>query len=186
MKGKELRAIRQRRQLSLALFAPHLGVHWNTLARYERGELRIPEPVAKLAVRLDLAERLGPSISTSERPSRPFPHRTREKKGTKRMGRLKYNPTRGGPVPGHLRNAFEEFVAKIDFEEAGMSHLTVTVNDENKPLRWLIGQLWNCRDRLQGAACDDLDLPRGTTYAQAVRRMASTLESEETLKMAKK
>lgn len=59
-------------------------------------------------------------------------------------------------------------------------HLTVTVNDENKPLRWLIGQLWNCRDMLQGAACDDLDLPRGTTYAQAVRKMASTLKTEET------
>ena len=89
-------------------------------------------------------------------------------------------------MPGHLRSAFEEVVAKVDCEGASMSHLTVTINDENKPLRWLIGQLWNCRDRLQGAACDDLDLPRGTTYAQAVRRMASTLESEETLKMAKK
>lgn len=58
MQGEELRAIRQRFGLSLMKFAPVLGVHWNTLARYERDEIQIPEPVAILArLRLELEEK---------------------------------------------------------------------------------------------------------------------------------
>jgi transcriptional regulator with XRE-family HTH domain len=35
--------------LTQVAFAERLGVHANTLARYERDELSIPEPVARLA-----------------------------------------------------------------------------------------------------------------------------------------
>jgi DNA-binding transcriptional regulator YiaG len=53
--GNELRVIRQQFGLSLTKFAPLIGVHWNTLARYERDEIQIPEPVAILArLRLEL------------------------------------------------------------------------------------------------------------------------------------
>lgn len=60
MTGSELRHIRKQLGLSQHKFAPLLGIHWNTLARFERGEVNISEPVAILArLRLELAEREG-------------------------------------------------------------------------------------------------------------------------------
>lgn len=35
----------------------------------------------------------------------------------------------------------------------------------------LAGRLWNCTDTLPGSFCDDLELPRGSTYAQAARHL---------------
>ena len=49
MTGTELVALRTRLSLTQVAFAEQLGVHANTLARYERGEIAIPEPVARLA-----------------------------------------------------------------------------------------------------------------------------------------
>jgi len=49
MTGTELVALRARLKLTQVAFAERLGVHANTLARYERGEIAIPEPVARLA-----------------------------------------------------------------------------------------------------------------------------------------
>jgi transcriptional regulator with XRE-family HTH domain len=49
MKGKELRRLRKGRQLTQRAFAAEVGVHPNTWARYERDDLSIPEPVARLA-----------------------------------------------------------------------------------------------------------------------------------------
>jgi transcriptional regulator with XRE-family HTH domain len=45
--GEALRRLRGSE--TQAVFAARLGVHANTLARYERGDLAIPEPVARLA-----------------------------------------------------------------------------------------------------------------------------------------
>jgi len=45
--GKALRRLRGSE--TQAVFAARLGVHANTLARYERGDLATPEPVALLA-----------------------------------------------------------------------------------------------------------------------------------------
>lgn len=57
MTGAELREIRQKLGLSQHKFAPHLGLHWNTLARFERGEINISGSVAILArLLLKLAE----------------------------------------------------------------------------------------------------------------------------------
>jgi transcriptional regulator with XRE-family HTH domain len=47
VRGEELRRLRGSE--TQAAFAERLGVHANTLARYERDELAIPEPVARLA-----------------------------------------------------------------------------------------------------------------------------------------
>jgi len=47
--GTELRGLRRRLELTQADFAAQVGVHANTLARYERDEIMIPEPVARLA-----------------------------------------------------------------------------------------------------------------------------------------
>src|SRR5439155_16888188 len=49
MTGRQLRAIRRALGLSLTKFAPELGIHWNTLARYERDEIPIAEPVTRPA-----------------------------------------------------------------------------------------------------------------------------------------
>lgn len=47
MKGKELRAIRKRLGWTQAEFAESLGVAENTVARWERDERTIREPVAR-------------------------------------------------------------------------------------------------------------------------------------------
>lgn len=48
MIGKELRSRRKQMNLTQAELAQELGVSSNTVARYERDELGIPEPVARL------------------------------------------------------------------------------------------------------------------------------------------
>lgn len=48
MDGTELRGLRHRLELTQANLAAQVGVHANTLARYERDEITIPEPVARL------------------------------------------------------------------------------------------------------------------------------------------
>jgi transcriptional regulator with XRE-family HTH domain len=48
MTGSELRRIRKRMKLTQVELAERLGVTGNTVARQERGEVRITEPVARL------------------------------------------------------------------------------------------------------------------------------------------
>ena len=48
MTGDELRRVRKRLGLTQVQLAKELGVHWNSVARWERGEVGISEPVAKL------------------------------------------------------------------------------------------------------------------------------------------
>jgi transcriptional regulator with XRE-family HTH domain len=48
MTGKELRRIRRQLGLSQAALAALAGVHPNSIARQERGEMGIREPLARL------------------------------------------------------------------------------------------------------------------------------------------
>lgn len=48
MNGKELKAIRTRLKWTQEEMAGAVGVAGNTIARYERDELGIPEPTARL------------------------------------------------------------------------------------------------------------------------------------------
>jgi len=48
MKGRELRRIRQRLGWTQAQMAKEAGVASNTVARWERDEMQISEPVARL------------------------------------------------------------------------------------------------------------------------------------------
>jgi DNA-binding transcriptional regulator YiaG len=48
MTGAELRRIRRRLGLTQVALAARLGVHGNSLARWERNLVRITEPVARL------------------------------------------------------------------------------------------------------------------------------------------
>jgi transcriptional regulator with XRE-family HTH domain len=48
MKGRTLRGLRRKLGWTQAQLADAVGVASNTIARYERDELKIPEPVARL------------------------------------------------------------------------------------------------------------------------------------------
>jgi transcriptional regulator with XRE-family HTH domain len=67
MDGTELRAIRKKLGLSQHQFAKELGIHWNTLARAERGEHGISGSVEKLA---RLLLRLHTLEQRQEKPKR--------------------------------------------------------------------------------------------------------------------
>jgi len=90
---------------------------------------------------------------------------------------MKYKPNRGGHAPGFLRDAFQEWV-----EEGDQERKTVIIDDEKKPLNWLLGQLWNCTDILPGCDCMLLDIPSGSTYAQAVRSIRH-FETEDLMRL---
>jgi transcriptional regulator with XRE-family HTH domain len=53
MKGKTLRTIRKHLGLTQVKLAKAIGVTGNTVARWERGELPIREPMARLIQRLE-------------------------------------------------------------------------------------------------------------------------------------
>lgn len=63
-----------------------------------------------------------------------------------------------GHAPGHIRDQFSELI------EDGAPYDPATV-------RALTGRLWNCTDILPAQLCTYLDLPTGSTYARASRRL---------------
>lgn len=79
----------------------------------------------------------------------------------------KYSPSRGGHAPGHLREAF------ADWALAGSSSRMVVVgfDEQEKSAEWLLGQLWNCTDIMPSDLCSALDMPTGSTYGRAARRL---------------
>ena len=81
---------------------------------------------------------------------------------------MSYKPNLGDHAPGYLREVFCEYLESTD--KSG----TVKVDGGVKPVKWLLGQLWNCTDIMPAASCDELDMPRGSTYAMAARRVASS------------
>lgn len=60
---------------------------------------------------------------------------------------------KAGHAPGHRRDAFLESIST------------------GTPNAALAGHLWSCTDILPRNACDDLDIPPGSTYAQAARQV---------------
>ena len=97
--------------------------------------------------------------------------------------------SRGGHAPGHLRDAlldcFEGQVSKPWYKPLGESEALVFRHQEmqaawdvmglKQRAQWLIGQLWNCTDVLPSMACENLDIQRGSTYAQAARKLKADL-----------
>lgn len=66
MKGRELKAIRQRLGVSQAGVAKLLGVTQNTVSRWERDELRISKPVGRL-IRIAGGEPVAAVLAGSKR-----------------------------------------------------------------------------------------------------------------------
>ncbi len=48
MRGKEVLRIRKKLGPTQLEFARRIGVHWTTVSRWERDEVAIPEPAARL------------------------------------------------------------------------------------------------------------------------------------------
>ena len=67
----------------------------------------------------------------------------------------------------HLREALQQYLDS----DGPAQEFRVEHDGEEKDIEWLLGQLWNCTDVLPGGYCDQLDILRGSTYAQAVRRI---------------
>ena len=85
---------------------------------------------------------------------------------------MPYRPNRGGHAPSDLREALRNYLDLANGEE---TLVEVGEDEEGRPIKWLIGQLWNCSDVMPGSYCLDVDLPRGSSYAQAVRKLAKDL-----------
>jgi DNA-binding transcriptional regulator YiaG len=59
MQGKELKAIRKRLKLTQRQVADQIGVTTNTVARWERDEITIREPMARLIRTVTSATKRG-------------------------------------------------------------------------------------------------------------------------------
>ena len=91
---------------------------------------------------------------------------------------MRYKANRGSHAPGHLREAFEDYLESDDpcsrpWNKPRQYSLTeeVMVGEEKKKasLGWLLGQLWNCTDVLPVDYCEILDIKQGSSFARAVR-----------------
>lgn len=77
----------------------------------------------------------------------------------------------------------ESLAAALE-EELGREHLF----DTNYTARlrmsklerawWVTGALWNCSDALQVSTCEDVGLPRGSTYAEATPYLRAVIRQE--------
>lgn len=103
----------------------------------------------------------------------------------------KHVALRYGHAPGYLREALQEWLDAVDWsaraeargdvQEAaeGDPGTTVEIDGEPKPIRWLLGQLWQCTDALPGDYARMLDLKGTWTYAAAARKIAAEWLGEE-------
>ena len=90
---------------------------------------------------------------------------------------MPYDARRGGHAPGHIRGAF------LDWIERGADDASVCIDDDpdgEHPVRWILGQLWNCTDVMPGVEFRELASVlegegielRRSSYAAAVRAVA--------------
>jgi hypothetical protein len=105
--------------------------------------------------------------------------------------KIKYNPSRGGHAPGHLRDALLAALSRHwdDLEEGTWwRHLDIKFFSLGQQTRWdswtateraiwLTGQLWNCHDVLPGSVCALASLSQGSTYAQFVRHLRNEINA---------
>lgn len=89
-------------------------------------------------------------------------------KGDRIMKRPRYSATTGGHAPGHLRDAFLECLEN-------WAEGQKMPERERLTFRELTGKLWNCTDIMPGSECDLLDIPTGSTFAQAAREIRRRL-----------
>jgi hypothetical protein len=105
--------------------------------------------------------------------------------------RRKYNPSRGGHAPGHLRDGLLTTMRQAwenSTEDTWWNYLELTLFSSIQQIRWdswtpkeraiwMTGQLWNCHDILPGSVCALAGLSQGSSYAQLVRQLRNNIET---------
>ena len=90
------------------------------------------------------------------------------------MFTYKFNASRGGHSPGHLREAFGELI-----ETGSVPGEDFWYDEKPRSEDWVLGQLWNCTDIMPSPLVHDLNdlvpfgdplILHGSTYATGVRR----------------
>jgi hypothetical protein len=92
-----------------------------------------------------------------------------------------YQANRGGHAPGFLREAFCDYVDEWYTTDWETIIETVEVQGEPRPVKWLLGQLWNCTDCLPGGLVSQINEALESThqelhrhsYSSAVRALAA-------------
>jgi hypothetical protein len=91
----------------------------------------------------------------------------------------RYSPSRGGHAPGHLREPFIEMIETWYAERVWPKVVSAEHNyvPIERPIRWLLGQLWNCTDILGGSYDEMLEIeaPHKRTFGAAARHIAAML-----------
>ena len=80
-----------------------------------------------------------------------------------------------GHTSSDLREAFVDWVDANYAPRDPAETDTVEIGGRVIPIRWLLGQLWQCTDYLPVTACQALAISQGSTYAVAVRKVAADL-----------
>ena len=106
----------------------------------------------------------------------------------RRVSEMRYNASRGGHAPGHIRDAFAYCAIETNMFQTCKPDMDVTeyIDDWNGrkwTLRSLLGQLWNCTDIMPWELCGDLGFPAGSTHAQAARALRTWLTKRNVREM---
>lgn len=76
----------------------------------------------------------------------------------------------------HLREAFQDLIDSVGVDDL-RGDTPVVIDGEQKDATWLFGKLWHCTDTLPAYYCDELDIPKGSTYAAAAQTFAGKVSS---------
>jgi hypothetical protein len=68
--------------------------------------------------------------------------------------------------PGHLREAFEDWV-EADMPDT--ASVDVNYEPQEFPAEKMLGRMTHCSDLMPWSLCDTLDMERGSTYGYAAR-----------------
>lgn len=84
-----------------------------------------------------------------------------------------------GHAKGHVREGFLEWLDSLGGKPP--NSIDGEFEFEGKPIavQAIIRRLWNCTDTLPSEYCDQLDIPKGSSYAQAVRGLKATFKRVE-------
>lgn len=168
---------------TIAAAARKLGVHPQTLRNWDRSGLYPARRTLAGYRYYTEADLEAIRVAMWQRYPRPG-----DESGPKTTTSHRDNPVTGGHAPGHLRDLFLAGLSGHDGPWpnglAGADILDAVPAERrdwwrqasvNERARWLTGQLWDCTDTLPAGDCESLDLPRGSTYAQAARSLRRQL-----------